>query len=162
MGALCFINPSENLTLSRRENMRVASIVAGIEHCYEKSIGSRDDIPGLSAGMDRKSRINVIRNFLINEGPPKSLDIREVQPLLDAGTALDRWQTAAMAVVGTAYSCFQAIPAPVNPANRVIVFYKVGIETAPSPVSRLIFRSKKPPQAWTPTCTKAGSSPPER
>ncbi|MDD3494175.1 MAG: hypothetical protein PHZ19_11845 [Candidatus Thermoplasmatota archaeon] len=106
-----------------------------------KKIGSRDDIPGLSENMPLATRVSTITNFLKTGSIPKSLDIREMQPILDAGTALDQWNTAALAVVGTAYSALQAIAAPVNAANRVVVFWKCGIETAPSPVSRLIFRS---------------------
>jgi CRISPR/Cas system endoribonuclease Cas6 (RAMP superfamily) len=71
----------------------------------------------------------------------QSVDVREFQPILDAGAALDQWNTAALAVVGNAYSCFQAIAAPVLAANKLAVFYRVQIETVPLPVSRLIFRS---------------------
>jgi hypothetical protein len=66
---------------------------------------------------------------------------RQPQNILDFGTALEQWNTAALAVVGTAYSCFQAVAAPVLAANKLAVFYGVAIETVPVPVSRLTFRA---------------------
>jgi len=147
MGALNYITPSECLTLTARENARIGAIASGIERAYMKKIGSRDDIPGLSENTPLESRVAQIKSHLRTGKIPRSLDIREMQPILDAGVvgvALDQWLTAALAVVGTAYTVFGGaapIVAPVNPANRIVVFWKCGIETAPSPVSRLIFRS---------------------
>ena len=72
---------------------------------------------------------------------------RELQPIaagpdLVAGTALDMWLTAALAAVGTAYSCFQAIAAPQLIVGKLMVCYAVSVESAvvPMPVSRLVFR----------------------
>jgi hypothetical protein len=70
------------------------------------------------------------------------LVIRGFQCLLDAGTALEQWNTAALAVVGTAYSVFQAIAAPTLAITKLACFYKVGIESiAPFPVGLLTFRT---------------------
>jgi len=143
MGAINYITPSECLTLTDRKDYRIAALAAGYERAYLKKIGSRDDILGLSETLPVNERVALISASLKEGNAPKSLDVREMQPILDAGTAAgtDQWNTAAIAVVGTAYSCFSAVAAPVNAANRVVVFWKAGIETAPSPVSRLIFRS---------------------
>ena len=147
MGALNFITPSECLTLTARENARVGAIASGIERAYMKKIGSRDDVPGLSETLSLEQRVAMITAYVRAGKIPRSLDIREMQPILDAGVvgiANDFWLTAALAAVGTAYTVFGGaapVAAPVNPANRIVVFWKAGIETAPSPVGRLIFRS---------------------
>jgi hypothetical protein len=73
-------------------------------------------------------------------GSGDELDVRPLQNIRDFATALDQWNTAALAVVGTAYSVFQAVAAPAIPANKLIVFYGVGIETIPLPASLLTFR----------------------
>ena len=74
------------------------------------------------------------------------LTVRGFENVLDAGTAVDQWRTAAIAAVSTAavpaaYSCFQAVAAPVMAATRLAVFYKVMIETVPCPVAVLTFRT---------------------
>ena len=84
---------------------------------------------GISRAIDR--RLAPVEERLI---------VRQAQNIADFGTALDQWNTAALAVVGTAYSVFQAIAAPVLANNKVAVFYRVGIQTAPNPVSLLSFR----------------------
>lgn len=147
MSTLNYITPSECLTLTARENARLGAISSGIERAYMKKIGSRDDIPGLNENMPIENRVGLITNYLKTGKIPRSLDIREFQPVLDAGVAAaanDFWLTAALAVVGVAYTCFGGaapIVAPVNPANRVVVFWKAGVETPGFPVGRLIFRS---------------------
>lgn len=67
--------------------------------------------------------------------------LRQWLNINDAGAALEQWNTAALAVVGTAYSVFQAVPVVTLPANKLAVFWGVAIETVPCPVSRLQFRS---------------------
>ena len=67
--------------------------------------------------------------------------VRHAENILDFGTALDQWNTAALAAVGTAYSVFQAIGAPTMANNKLAVLYKIGIETIPVPVSLLTIRS---------------------
>ncbi|MDD4986974.1 MAG: hypothetical protein PHQ43_14595 [Dehalococcoidales bacterium] len=141
MSTLNYIVPTGSMTLTDQKAYRQAAVAAGIERAADKGIGNiRDEIPGVNVN-DRQARVNAILKYLETDNIPPSIDVREFQPILDAGTALDQWNTAALAVVGTAYSCFQAIAAPVMAANRLAVFYKVGIETVPLPVSRLIFRS---------------------
>lgn len=147
MGAINYITPSECLTLTDRKDYRIAALAAGIERAYQKKIGSRDDIPGLSENLPVNQRVAMIAGWLKSANTPKSLDVREMQPVLDAGVvaaANDFWLTAALAVVGVAYTCFGGaapILAPVNPANRVVVFWKAGVETPTFPVGRLTFRS---------------------
>lgn len=141
MGAVCYITPTERLTLTDQKTYRINAIAAAIDRAYTKSLGSKDDYPGLANIQDPATRVELIKSQIMQGNMPRSLDVREFQPILDAGAALDQWNTAALAVVGTAYSMFQAIAAPALAANKVVVFYRVGIETAPSPVSRVIFRS---------------------
>lgn len=71
---------------------------------------------------------------------PGQLVVREPQNIADFGAALEQWNTAALAVVGTAYSVFQAIAAPAVANNQVIVWVGVGVETTPIPASLLNFR----------------------
>lgn len=71
---------------------------------------------------------------------PEQLIVRQAQNIADFGTALDQWNTAALAVVGTAYSVFQAIAAPALATNKIAVFVGCGVETTPNPVSLLNFR----------------------
>lgn len=146
MSSIQFVTPSEQLTLTDRKDYRCAALAAGIERCYQKAIGNRDDIPGLSATLPLGERLAMIAALLKNGGSPKSLDIREFQPLLDvpglvAAAGLDSWVTAVLAGINTFSSVFSTIPAPVNPANRTVVFWKVGVETAGFPVSRIVFRT---------------------
>ena len=108
-----FIIPKNELTLTDQANMRKAAFNAGMARSVEK---------------------RVVTNT--NE-----LMIRGFQQITDVGAALEQWLTAALAVVGTAYSCFQAVPAPVLAVNKLLVFYKVQVETLPFPVSLLTFRT---------------------
>lgn len=88
----------------------------------------------IEAGINRAINLKVAPN---REG----LDVRHFENIFDAAAALDQWNTAALAVVGTAYSVFQAAAAPTLAANKLAVFYKVGVESvAPWPVSLLTFR----------------------
>jgi len=71
---------------------------------------------------------------------PETVDIRELQPTLDLGAALDSWTTA----VNAAVNAWVALPAGVAafgvPGNRVYVFYKIGTEElVPIPNSRARF-----------------------
>ena len=123
-GTLNYLNPSDLLTLSKMESYRQRAAVAGVRRAVELSLAPASDLA------------------LINTGQlPNGVDVREAQNILDFGTALDQWNTAALAAVGTAYSVFQAIPAPTLAANKLAVFYKIGVETVIPPVSRVIFRS---------------------
>jgi hypothetical protein len=87
-----------------------------------------------SAGLRRAVRLGIA-------GSEQELCLRQALNIVDFGAALEQWNTAALAVVGTPYSCFQAIAAPTLAANKLAVFYGVAITTAPVPVSRLTFRA---------------------
>ena len=115
-----------SVSLVNQQNARTAAIKAGFQRCLAKKIGDAADISAVLA-----------------QGAPNanSVDVREFQPILDAGTALDQWNTAALAAVGTAYSVFQAITAPQLANNKLVVFWGIQVETVPLPVSRVIFRS---------------------
>lgn len=65
---------------------------------------------------------------------------RPPQLIADFGCAVDSWRTAALAVVGTAYTVFQAIAAPAIGLRQVVVWYKVSCESAPPPVSFITFQ----------------------
>lgn len=105
--------PTEELTLTDRKNFRAAALEAGIARAIAASIGTRE-----------------------------GLVYREWQNIADAGVAAtqEAWLTAALAVVGTDYSVFRAIAAPILANNKVVVWWGVGIATVPNPVCRLAFR----------------------
>ncbi len=148
MSSLNYIIPTGSMDEVMQSTYRVKAVAAGIERAAVKDIGAiADDIPGYKEARPigdetpRDARIRTILAYLLGGNIPPSIDIREFQPILDAGAALDQWNTAALAVVGTAVSVFQAVGAPVLAADALAVFYKIGIETVPLPVSRVIFRS---------------------
>jgi glutamate mutase epsilon subunit len=126
MGVINQIINVGDLTLAEQRDYRVKAIQAGYRRAIAKKIGDAQDIALVLSG---------------NQPKANSIDVREFQPVLDAATALDQWNTAALAVVGTAYSVFQAVAAPVMAANKLAVFYRVAIETVPVPISRVIIRS---------------------
>lgn len=107
-----FIIPKDELTLTDMKDARARAISGGLARASSK------------LGMSESE-----------------LMVRHVENILDFGTALDQWNTAALAAVGTAYSVLQAIAAPTLANNKLAVFYKVGVQTVPNPVSLLRFRS---------------------
>lgn len=109
------ITPTEELSISQRSDFRLAAIAQGKEHAIARGLATR-------------------------ESAERILCARPVQNIADFGTAADAWLTGALLVAGTAYTVFNNIAAPAVPANRVFVFYKVGVETVPLPVSLLNFR----------------------
>jgi len=143
MGSRNYILPIDGLSLSQQAEYKMKAIAAALARATEKGIGSigSDEIPGYNTLGTTSARKVAILNKLRDGWIPKSMDIRDFQNILDAGTALDQWLTAALAVVGTPYSCFQAIAAPTMGNNKLAVFYGVSIESVPGPVSRLTFRS---------------------
>lgn len=142
MGSVNYMIPVDAMTLSDQKTYRMRALAAGLARASEKKIGNLDaEIPELVGVVDPEQRKQAVLNYLNGGGWPRSIDGREFQPVLDAGTALDQWNTAALAAVGTFYSCFQAVAAPVMANNKLAVFYGVSIETVPVPVSRLTFRS---------------------
>jgi len=105
-----YLIPTDELTLTDQRTFREAALAAG-----ERM--ARDQI---ASGGDYIAR------------PP--------QNIADFGCALDQWNTAPLLAVGTPYSVFQAIAAPVLGNRQVVVWYKIGIETAPPPVSLVTFQ----------------------
>lgn len=145
MGDRNYLVPLGSMSLIDQKEYRLGVLAAGLNACMDHSIGSiKDEIPGLIPGMTRDSRISTILNYIkVEKKWPESVDQAEFQPLADLvlpAVALDEWLTAPLAAVGTAYSCFQAIPAPQLPAGRLAVFFGVSIDTVPPPVTRLDFR----------------------
>lgn len=143
MGSRNYILPIDGLSLSQQSEYKMKAIAAGLARATEKGIGviGNDEIPGYGSIGTTSAKAAAILEKLRSGWVPRSMDIRDFQNILDAGTALDQWNTAALAVVGTNYSCFQAIAAPTMGNNKLAVFYGVNIETVPGPVSRLTFRS---------------------
>ena len=105
--------PISDLTLTDRSNLRKQAIERGIARAVATKVIARED----------EAKVRHLQNIV---------DI----PLI----VLDQWNTAALAVLGTAYSVFQAVAAPQLANNRLAVFYKVAVPTAPIPVSTLAFR----------------------
>ncbi len=148
MSSLNYVIPIGSLDEQMQANYRVKAVAAGIERAAVKDIGSiADDIPGYKDARAtptrtaRDVRISTILSYLLDGNIPPSIDIREFQNILDAAATLDQWNTFALAAIGINYSVFNGIAAPVLAADRLAVFYKIGIETAPLPVSRVTFRS---------------------
>lgn len=143
MGSRNYLIGKGSMTLTDQKDYRTKAIAALLARAHDKKIGtiSDDEIPGFSSLGTADARYKAVLAFIRGGSMPAALDVREFQPVLDAGTALDQWNTAALAAVGTAYSCFQAVAAPVLAANKEAVFYKVAVETVAMPVSRLTFRS---------------------
>ena len=144
MSSLNFILPTGSMTLTDQKEYRLGAIAAGIERAADKGIGNiADEIPGVANVANRDARVAAILAYLQAGQIPSSIDIREMQNIVDIpAIVLDQWNTAPLAVIGIAYSVFQAVATPVMAANRLAVFYKVGIEAvAPINVSRLTFRS---------------------
>ena len=135
MGSRQYIVPADLMTISDMKTYRCAALAAGVKRCWEKAIGTpQPDWEKLSLAQTQQK---------ITAGDwPSQLDVLDFHNILHAGSALDQWNTAALAVVGTEYSCFQAIavPAAALRLNKICVFYGVTIETVPNPISKLVFR----------------------
>ena len=147
MSSKAYIVPSDFVTPSNQEKYRVKALAAGIQRCYNLGIQSWDKIemplPADPATPTIPERSALIK-WLAGGNWPRNLDAREFQPNLDAatGAALDFWNTAALAAIGTEYSCLgaTAIAAAANRIKKIVVFYSVQIITSPLPVNRLLFR----------------------
>jgi len=111
--AVRFIIPTEELTLTDMKGFKASAIEAGIARAIAKTlIKNRDEAV-----------------------------VREAQPAADFGCATDAWLTTPLAVVNTQYSVFPAAAGnPLLGPTRIAVFYKVGVNTAPNPVTLLSFR----------------------
>ena len=145
MASRNYLVMSNDMTLTDKKEYRLNALAAGLERCGLKSIGDINaDVPGLAADpvADKDARVTQIKNYIQTGAWPKTIDQRELAPLTDlvVPTALDSWLTAALAAVGTAYSCFQAVAAPQLIVGKLMVCYGVSVHTPLLPVSRLIFR----------------------
>lgn len=149
MASRNYLVMTNDMSLSDRKAYRINALAAGLERCALMGIGDINaDVPGLSS-IDigsKDARVKHILNFIATGQWPRSIDQRELQPGLAtdlvAVTAIDMWLTAALAAVGTAYSCFQGVAAPQLVQGKLMVCYGVSVESAvvPMPVSRLTFR----------------------
>jgi len=113
---MAYLIPTEEITLTDRKDFRNRAIEAGIRRAIAlKVIGDRTQA-----------------------------EVREADPVTDFGCGVGGWQTMPLLVVGNQYSVFAtAVPAALTPqlaVNRLAIFYKVGVETAPTPVQILQFR----------------------
>lgn len=146
MGARSYLVPKDSMTVTDQKAYRMRALAAGIARAFEKKLGDPNDVPGYIVGGDPNTNVRIIESYLSAPQAtfPASLSVREVQPNLDFGTGavLDNWQSAALAIVGTAVSNFGGgIVAPVMNAVRLVVWYGVSLVSLPFAVNRLIFRS---------------------
>lgn len=142
MSSRTYIIPVGSMTLTDQKEYRMNAIAAAIERASQKKIGNiADEIPGYSVLNDMGDRIASITAWLKQGNTPKSIDIREPQPLLDFGCTVDDWQTPVLAAINTFYTIFNGVVAPTLNAVRIAVWYGVAVETAGFPVSRLTWRS---------------------
>ena len=111
--AVRYIIPTEELTLTDIKAFRSQAVEAGIARAIAKKlINNRADAV-----------------------------VREAQPAADFGCATDAWLTTPLAVVNTPVSVFPAAAGnPLLGPTRIAVFYKVGVNTAPNPITLLSFR----------------------
>jgi hypothetical protein len=135
MGSRQYIVPADLMTISDMKDYRVGALAAGIQRGFQKAIGTPQ--PGWEGLSIPATKARIVAGDW-----PSQIDSFEFQNILHAGAALDQWNTAALAAVGTQYSIFQAIAAPAANLrmNKIAVFYGVSIETVPNPVSRITFR----------------------
>jgi len=135
MGSFNILVAEDRLSLADSRKYKLTALFKGYARAIEKKIGDASELAMVSDRMVPVEK----RQF------PKSVDVRESAVTADFGTAVDAWQTAALAVVGNPYSCFQGAigaAAPILLANQLLVIYGVSIETTPMPVSRLQFRNQ--------------------
>jgi len=141
MSSKNYIIPTEDLTLTDKSDFKRKALAAGILRCYQLKIAPWDPSEIPSRTPNQLSMRDVY-DYLVGGSWPSGLDVREFQPIADAGAALDQWNTPALAAIGTEYSVFQAIPVPAIGlrATKLVVWYKVLVDSIPLPVSRLVFR----------------------
>jgi hypothetical protein len=92
----------------------------------------------------RADATNLLRSFAAQNkigasGDPTDYVVRDFQPLLDITTPpnLNRWQTAALAAIGTYYTVFQNQATVPIQNNMAVCVYSVSVLDANFPVSRL-------------------------
>ena len=135
----------ERLTFTEEREYKIRALAAGYERCGIKNIGEINaDIPELAniAPKDKDLRVETIINRLKTGYTPRSIDQRQLAPLTDlvVPTALDDWLTAALAAVGTYYSCFQAVAAPQTIQGKLLVLFGISVGAVPIPISQLRIR----------------------
>ncbi len=138
---------SNDMSLSDKKDYRTTALAAGLERTGHVNIGNINaDVPGLQAIPDasKAARVAAIKAYIKPGAWPATIDQRELAPLTDlvVAAAQDSWLTAALAVVGTAYTCLNAVAAPQLLIGKLMVCYAVSVESAvvPMPVSRVTFR----------------------
>lgn len=149
MASRNYVINTEDMSLTDRKTYKLIALAAGLERCVAKGVGSpSSDIPGLEAlpTSEKGQRVALIRRYIEAGNWPRSVDARELAPgpaavRSDFGvpTALAESLTAALAVVDTWYTCFQAVAAPQLLAGKLLVIWGISIETVPIPVSYLQF-----------------------
>jgi len=147
MGSRQYVVLTNSMTLADQKDYRINALTAGIQRSIATGIATWDktEFPTADPANPAQPSMQCVKSFLVAGGWPKSLDVREFQPILDAGAGAgtDMWGTAALAVVGTLYSVIGAVGTlPIaNRANKLLVIYKVAVPVANFPVSRLVFRN---------------------
>ena len=144
MGSVNLLLHPDDLTQTDLRRYKQKALAAGISRCFEKSIGTPDDVVGWKTAPTPALKAEAVFQYLQAGGWPPSLDVKNMEnSLVDlvVAPALDLWNTAALVAVGAAYSCFQGVAAPQLQDTKLAVFWGVSITTVPLPVSRLIFRT---------------------
>ena len=143
MGSVNYLLHKDDLTLTKREERRLTALAAGISKCFSKGIGLPSDIPNWVASATPQANVLTVLSYLKGGNWPDSIDVKNMELSVNdlvVGPTLDQWLTAALAAVGTAYSCFQNIAVPQMQDVKLAVFYGVQVNSIPFAVSRLIFR----------------------
>ncbi|MDD5510686.1 MAG: hypothetical protein PHI12_07750 [Dehalococcoidales bacterium] len=149
MGSRNYLLNVNDLSVTDRGDLKLSALAAGLERCAIKGIGDcNSDIPGLQAIPDANKiqRVQLIKGWIKQGNWPQSITQRELTPNLNgdlvAATALDSWLTAALAAVGTFYTCFQAIVSPQLAQDKLMVLYGASVDSVavPMPVSRMVIR----------------------
>lgn len=147
MSSKAFVIPTDDLTFMDKQRYRIGALAAGIQRCYNMGIATWDkgDTPlPADPAIPTMPEYSALFDWISRGNWPKNLDAREFQPNLDAGAgaALDWFFTANLVAVGAEYSCLGAVA--VAPAaariKKIVVWYKVLLNTNPPHVNRLLFR----------------------
>ncbi len=135
----------DDLTLSKVEDYRLHAKAAGYARALSKGIGELSDVPGFSLSLKPAEQESLVYNHIKARGPLASIDVKELELSavdLFVAPTLDRWITAALAAVSTAYTAFGGLVTPQLQDLKVAVFWGVEVATIPLPVSRLTFRQQ--------------------
>lgn len=149
MGSRNYLINVNDMSYTDRANYKLSALAAGIDRCAIKGVGDvYSDMPELQNILvaNHKDRVDLIKTRLATGWWPPSLTQRELTPALNgdltAATALDSWLTAALAAVGTFYSCFQAVASPQLAQSKLMVLYGMSVDSTgvPLPISRIVIR----------------------